>query len=59
MLSLYDIPEAAVWKIAAAAFGLPMLLLLLTYPQRRRKVVGGPPPAIVLRCLSFSVRQCS
>jgi hypothetical protein len=59
LLSLYDIPEAAVWKIAAAAFGLPMLHLLLTYPQRRRKVVGGPPPAIVLRCLSFSVRQCS
>jgi hypothetical protein len=44
LLSLYDIPESAVWKIAAAIFGLPMLLLLLTYPQRRRKVVGGPPP---------------
>jgi hypothetical protein len=47
LLSLYDIPEAAVWKIAAAAFGLPMLLLLLTYPRRRREAVGGPPPAIV------------
>jgi hypothetical protein len=47
LLLLYDIPEAAVWKIAAAVFGLPMLLLLLTYPQRRRKVVGSPPPAIL------------
>ena len=42
LLSLYDIPESAVWKIAAAIFGLPMLLLLLTYPQRRRKVARRP-----------------
>jgi hypothetical protein len=48
LLSLYDLPEAAVWKIAAVVFGLPMLLVLLTYPQRRRKAVGAPPPAIII-----------
>ena len=47
LLGLYDVSELWLWRIAAAFFGIPMLVLLLTYPHRRRKAVGtGPPPAV-------------
>lgn len=47
LLALFDIAEAAVWKISAVLFGLSMLSHLLTYPHRRRKAVGkGPPPRV-------------
>jgi hypothetical protein len=51
ILSLYGLTDDAIWKTAAALFGLPMLLMLLTYPQRRRKVVGTLPPAPILAVL--------
>jgi hypothetical protein len=48
LLSLYDISESFMWKIAAVLFGLPMLFLQMTYPGRRRKAVGAMPPPIIL-----------
>jgi hypothetical protein len=47
LLGLYDLPETWLWRIAAAGFGIPMLVLLLSYPLRRRKAVGRAPPSAV------------
>jgi hypothetical protein len=48
LLALFDIADAALWKISAVLFGLPMLAHLLTFPHRRRKAVGKGPPPLVL-----------
>jgi hypothetical protein len=48
LLALFEIAEAAVWKISAVLFAVPMLSHLLTYSHRRRKAVGKGPPAAVL-----------
>jgi hypothetical protein len=47
LLSLFNVTQTWLWRIAAVCFALPMLALLLTYPSRRRKAVGRPPPPIV------------
>ena len=55
LLSLFDISESLIWKIAAILFGLPMLFFQLTYPRRRRKAVGAaPPPAILAVFVIFA-----
>lgn len=47
LLSLFDVSQAWLWRIAAVCFAIPMLALLLTYPKRRQKTVGkGPPPLV-------------
>lgn len=47
LLSLFDVSQVWLWRIAAICFAIPMLTLLLTYPNRRRKTVGkGPPPLV-------------
>lgn len=48
LLSLFDIPEAWIWKASALIFGLPMLALLLTFPKRRMAATGKPPPRSIL-----------
>jgi hypothetical protein len=48
LLSLFEIPEASIWKASALIFGLPMLALLLTFPKRRMAATGKPPPKPVL-----------
>ena len=47
VLSLYEIPQAWIWRASALIFALPMVALQVTYPLRRRKAVGkGPPPSV-------------
>ena len=48
LLSLFDIPEAWIWKASAPIFGLPMLALLLTFPKRRMAATGKHPPKLIL-----------
>ncbi len=47
LLSLFDIPQTWLWRVAAVCFAIPMLALLLTYPKRRRRAVGKSPPPVV------------
>jgi hypothetical protein len=48
LLSLYDVPDAWIWRVSGVLVGLPMLALQATFPRRRRKMVGeGPPPSIM------------
>lgn len=48
LLSLYELPDAWIWKSSAVIFGLPYLTLLLTFPHRRLTATGRPTPQIVL-----------
>lgn len=48
LLSLFEIPEASIWKASALIFGLPMLALLLTFPKRRMAATGKAPPKLIL-----------
>lgn len=48
LLSLYELPDAWIWKCSAVIFGLPYLILLLTFPHRRLAATGRPTPRIVL-----------
>ena len=46
LLGLFDMPESAIWRVAAVIFAVPKLFLLLSYPYRRRKYVGQRPPVV-------------
>lgn len=47
LLALYDIPESAIWRVAAVMFTLAQSGFLLSFPHRRRKAVGAGPPTAV------------
>jgi hypothetical protein len=48
LLSLLDIGQAYVWRIASAMSAVPPFLVVLTYPRRRFAATGTPMPKMAL-----------
>ena len=48
LLSLLDVRQAYVWRIASTISAIPPFLAVLTYPRRRFVATGSPMPKVAL-----------
>jgi hypothetical protein len=48
LLSLLDVRQAYIWRIASTISAVPPFLVVLTYPRRRFAATGNPMPKTVL-----------
>jgi len=47
VLSLFHLPNTALWRVSSAAAAVPSFLFVVTYPRRRRKASGVKTPITI------------
>jgi hypothetical protein len=48
LLSLLEVGQAHIWRIASMISAVPLFLVVLTYPRRRFSATGTPMPKVAL-----------